>query len=168
MLRTGTLGESQRPRAMEAIHSNAKRPAKLIDDLLDVSRIVSGKMEVSRTAVDLGEVVRAALEAVQPSADTKRLQLRSHLDGSLGTVFGDALRLQQILSNLLTNAVKFTADFGAIRLIVRRADEFVEIVMSDNGRGISPDFLPWVFEPFRQADGSTTRRMVASAWGYRS
>ena len=157
MLRTGTLDDSRRQRALEAVYANARRQAGLIDDLLDVSRIVSGKMQVTRTAVDLRSVVRAALETIQPAAEARGIHVHSDIDASIDTVFGDAARLQQILSNLLTNAVKFTPESGAVRLTIRRTGHAAEIIVSDNGRGIAADFLPWVFEPFRQADGSTTR-----------
>jgi PAS domain S-box-containing protein len=157
MLRTGKLDDSRRQRALEAVYANARRQARLIDDLLDVSRIVSGKMQVTRSAVDLRGVVRGALETVQPSAEAKGIYVHTEVDASLGSVLGDATRLQQILSNLLTNAVKFTPDSGDVRLAIRRADNVVEMIVSDNGKGIASDFLPWVFEPFRQADGSTTR-----------
>jgi PAS domain S-box-containing protein len=157
MLRTGTLDENRRQRALQAVYDNARRQARLIDDLLDVSRIVSGKMQVTRTAVDLRVVVRAALETVQPSAEAKGINVQTDLDTSVGNVLGDAARLQQILSNLLTNAVKFSPESGAVRLAIQRTDSVVEMIVSDNGKGIAADFLPLVFEPFRQADGSTTR-----------
>jgi PAS domain S-box-containing protein len=157
MLRTGVLDETRRQRALEAVYANARRQAKLIDDLLDVSRIVSGKMQVTRSAVDLAGVVRGALETVQPAAEAKGIQLETEVDAAAGDVFGDAARLQQILSNLLTNAVKFTPDAGVVRLTVRRTGNVVEMIVRDTGKGISAQFLPFVFEPFRQADGSTTR-----------
>jgi len=116
MLRTGTLDENRRQRALQAVYDNARRQARLIDDLLDVSRIVSGKMQVTRAAVDLRGVVRAALETVQPSAEAKGINIQTDVDSSIGSVLGDAARLQQILSNLLTNAVKFAPDAGAVRL----------------------------------------------------
>jgi nitrogen-specific signal transduction histidine kinase/CheY-like chemotaxis protein len=157
MLRKGVLEDSRRQRALDAVYANAKRQTQLIDDLLDVSRIVSGKIPVTRSAVDLHGLVRGALDIVQPFAEAKRIQIQSEIDASIGRVFGDAARLQQILSNLLTNAVKFTHDKGEVRLVVRPARNVVEMIVSDNGKGIAPDFLPLVFEPFRQADGSTTR-----------
>jgi PAS domain S-box-containing protein len=157
LLRRGMLDETRHQRALQAISDNAKRQARLIDDLLDVSRIVSGKMEVTRSAVDLRVVVRGALETVQPSAEARGIHLRTDVDAAIGSVLGDALRLQQILSNLLTNAVKFSPDSGVVSLAIQRAGNVVEMIVSDNGKGITADFLPLVFEPFRQADGSTTR-----------
>jgi PAS domain S-box-containing protein len=157
MLRKGVLAGPRRQRALDAVHANAKRQTQLIEDLLDVSRIVSGKMSVTRAAVDLNGVVRDALEITQPFADAKRIQIRTDIEAPLGYILGDTARLQQILSNLLTNAVKFSLEKGEVRLAVRRARNMVEMTVSDNGQGIAPDFLPLVFEPFRQADGTTTR-----------
>jgi PAS domain S-box-containing protein len=157
LLRAGALDATQRQRAMEAVYANAKRQAKLIEDLLDVSRIVSGQLHVTRSSVDLHAVVRAALETVHPAAEAKGIQIHTDFDPSASSVLGDASRLQQIVSNLLTNAVKFTPDAGTVRLTVRRSQEVVELIVSDTGQGIAPDFLPLVFEPFRQADGTTTR-----------
>jgi len=114
-------------------------------------------MQLARAEVDLSGVVRAALETVQPSAEAKAVHVHTEVDTCIGSVLADAARLQQILSNLLTNAVKFSPDSGAIRLSIRRMDSVVELIVSDNGKGITADFLPFVFEPFRQADGSTTR-----------
>jgi PAS domain S-box-containing protein len=157
LLRAGTLDEASYQRGLEAVYANAKRQAKLIEDLLDVSRIVSGQLHVTPSPVDLPGVVRAALETIHPSAEAKGIQIETDVDPSIRCVLGDATRLQQILSNLLTNAVKFTPESGEVRLIVRRSHDMVELIVSDTGRGIAPDFLPLVFEPFRQADGSTTR-----------
>jgi signal transduction histidine kinase len=136
---------------------NARQQARLIDDLLDVSRIVSAKMEVTRSAVDLRGVVRGALETVQLSADARGITVRTDVDASIGTVLGDAARLQQILSNLLTNAVTFSPRSAVVRVAIQRTGNIVEMIVSDQGQGIAPDFLPLAFEPFRQADGSTTR-----------
>ena len=101
--------------------------------------------------------MRAALETVHPSAEAKGITIQTQVEPFLGVVLGDAARLQQILSNLLTNAVKFSPDAGTVRLTIRRIGNAVDMIVSDNGKGIAPDFLPLVFEPFRQADGSTTR-----------
>ena len=157
MLRTGTLDDARRQRALQAVCTNARRQAGLIGDLLDVSSIVSGKMQVTLSAVDLRAVVRGALETVQPAAEAKGLHVQADIDPSVGNVLGDGARLQQILSNLLTNAVKFSPDPGVIHLVVQRTDDGVEMIVRDHGIGIAAEFLPKVFEPFRQADGSTTR-----------
>jgi CheY-like chemotaxis protein/two-component sensor histidine kinase len=123
-----------------------------------VARIMSGKLQLETGAVDVRETIRRALEMVQPLADTRHIQIAVDADPSIVAIQADGARLQQIVWNLLTNAVKFTPDEGAVQLRVRRAGNGIEIAVSDTGRGIASDFLPFVFEPFRQADGSTTRR----------
>jgi CheY-like chemotaxis protein/nitrogen-specific signal transduction histidine kinase len=157
MLRGNVLEGARRQKALDAVYINAKRQSQLIDDLLDVARIVSGKMRVERTAVSLQVVIRGALDVTESAAQAKRIGVSVDVDESIETILGDATRLQQIVWNLLTNAVKFTPEGGAIHVTARRAGEFVEIAVADNGRGIASEFLPWVFEPFRQADASTTR-----------
>jgi CheY-like chemotaxis protein/two-component sensor histidine kinase len=129
----------------------------LIDDLLDVARIASGTMRIERSAVNLQAVIRGALDVTEPAAQTKRIEVSVDVDESIGPILGDAARLQQIVWNLLTNAVKFTPGGGAIHVKAHRVGEFVELAVADNGKGIAPEILPWVFEPFRQADSSTTR-----------
>ncbi|HEX3704603.1 MAG TPA: HAMP domain-containing sensor histidine kinase [Vicinamibacterales bacterium] len=155
MLRQGVLDERRQQRAQEAIHANANRQRQLIEDLLDVARIVSGKLRLQRTAIDLLGVVRGALEVVQPAADAKRINIATDFDAGLGLVLGDAARLQQVLWNLLTNAVKFTPTDGAVHLRIRRSGSMAEIAVRDTGCGIPRNFLPFVFESFRQADEST-------------
>ncbi len=157
MLRNGALDDARRDRAGRAIYTSAKRQAQLINDLLDVARIMSGKLQLELTAVDLKDVVRGALDIVQPSADAKRIEIGFDEDPSIGIIYGDSGRLQQIATNLLANAVKFTPEGGAVHVRLHRAGDIVEMVVTDTGQGISPDFLPSVFEPFRQADGATTR-----------
>lgn len=157
MLRGNVLEGARRQKALDAVYINARRQSQLIDDLLDVARIVSGKMRIERTAVSLQAVIRGALDVTEPSAQAKRIGVSVDIDDSIGMILGDAARLQQIVWNLLTNAVKFTPEGGAIDVRARRAGEFVEIAVADNGSGIAPEFLPWAFEPFRQADASTTR-----------
>jgi PAS domain S-box-containing protein len=158
MLRSGMLPDARRVRALSAVYVNATRQTKLIDELLDVSRIMAGKLRLERTAIDLPAVVRNAVDVVQPGADTKRIHIAVETDPSLGPFYADPSRLQQILVNLLANAVKFTPDGGTVHVRLRRAGGGVEFVVADTGQGIPPGFLPAVFEPFRQADGSTTRR----------
>ena len=157
MLRRGTLEGALRDRACQAIYNSAQRQAQLIEDLLDVSRIASGKLRLERTVIDLRDVVRDALQIVQPGADVKRIQVTIEADPSITAIYGDGARLQQIVSNLLSNAVKFTPEGGSIHTRLHRAADTIELIVSDTGQGISQDFLPSVFEPFRQADGSTTR-----------
>jgi signal transduction histidine kinase/CheY-like chemotaxis protein len=158
MLRSGMLSDARRDRAAEAIFNNAKRQAQLIDELLDVARIMSGKLRLEHTDVDPREVVMGALETVQPAADAKGIHISVDVDGSVAAFHGDPPRLQQVLWNLLSNAVKFTPAGGTVEVRVRRSGNAGEIVVSDTGAGIARDFLPNVFEPFRQADGSRTRR----------
>jgi len=157
MLRRGKLDESRRERAFGAIHDSAKRQAHLIEDLLDVARIVSGKLHLERTLVDLEDVARGALNVVQPAADAKHVHLELDIDPSAGAVYGDRSRLQQVAWNLLSNAIKFTPKEGTVHMRLRRADDNVEMIVTDSGIGISHDFLASMFEPFMQADGSTTR-----------
>ena len=157
MLQHGTVDPSRQHRAFRAIHDGARRQAQLIEDLLDVSRIMSGKLRLTRAAVDVCDVVRAALEVVQPAADAKRIHLAVALEPSLGSIQADGARLQQIAWNLLANAIKFTPEGGMVHVAARRSGRSIEIAVSDTGQGIPADFLTLMFEPFRQADASTTR-----------
>jgi signal transduction histidine kinase/CheY-like chemotaxis protein len=159
ILSRGALGPDRQERAFRAICESARRQAQLIDELLDVARIMSGKLRLELSpALDVKDVVGKAVEMVQPAADAKHIQLAVDLRGRPGTICADSGRVQQMVWNLLTNAIKFSSDGGAIRLSVRRAPTTVEIVVKDGGQGIARDFLPFVFESFRQADGATTRR----------
>lgn len=157
MLTNRPLEGSLRERALHGISASAKRQARLIEDLLDVARIASGKLRLERTFVAIGDVVRDALLATQPSAASKRIRITFEDAPWTAKVFGDRLRLQQVASNLIANAVKFTESGGAVDVTLRRVDQDVEMTVADTGQGIPADFLPWVFELFRQADGSTTR-----------
>ncbi|MBI1735923.1 MAG: GAF domain-containing protein [Candidatus Rokubacteria bacterium] len=158
MLRGGTLQEPTRDRALEAIERNARMQAQLIEDLLDISRIVTGKLRIEARPVDLAAVAEAALDAVRPAADARRIELVVHCDHHAGPVTGDPGRLQQVVWNLLSNAVKFTPEGGRIELRVARAGDHAQVIVRDNGIGIAPDVLPYVFDRFRQADGSITRQ----------
>lgn len=157
MLRSGKLPEANITRAVETIHRNAKAQSQLIADLLDVSRIISGKLRLDVRMIDLNPVVNAAIDSVRPAADAKGIQLQIILDSSAGPISGDADRLQQIVWNLLSNAIKFTPKGGRIQVKVERIDSHIEIAVSDTGAGISKEFLPFVFDRFRQADATTTR-----------
>jgi signal transduction histidine kinase/CheY-like chemotaxis protein len=157
MLQLGKLNEANTERAVEMIYRNAKSQSQLVADLLDVSRIISGKLRLDMRTIDLIYIVNAALDSIRPTADAKGIRLQSVLDPSAGPISGDADRLQQVVWNLLTNAVKFTPKGGKIQVKVQRLNSHVEIVVSDSGVGISKEFLPYVFDRFRQADGSTTR-----------
>jgi signal transduction histidine kinase/CheY-like chemotaxis protein len=146
-----------RDRAIRGISEGAKRQARLIEDLLDVASIASGKMRLDRTLVDLGDVISDALLIAQPAAAAKQVRLSFEREAWTPKIFGDRVRLEQIASNLITNAVKFTPDGGSVDVQLRRAGDQTELVCSDTGQGIAAEFLPSVFEPFRQADESTTR-----------
>ncbi len=158
MLRRGTIEERLRERALTAIYTGAKRQAQLIDDLLDVARIMSGKLRVERTVVALRGVVRDAVQVIQPVAEANSVRIEVDVDPCVGPVYGDAARLQQVAWNLLSNAVKFTPPGGVVTVRVRRAaDDAAEMIVSDTGQGIAPEFLGAVFDAFRQADATSTR-----------
>jgi signal transduction histidine kinase/ActR/RegA family two-component response regulator len=158
MLCSGILPEPRRQAASEAIFHNAQRQAKLIDELLDMARIMSGKLRLERARVEARDIVNGALETVQPAAEAKGITIGVDLDPAIGAFHGDASRLQQVLWNLLANAVKFTPEGRTVKVRVRRRGNLGEIVVADSGIGISREFLPSVFEPFRQADASSTRQ----------
>ncbi len=144
-------------RGLDVITRNAVAQARLIDDLLDMNRIVSGKVRLEVQPTDVGNVVLAAVEAAKPAADAKGIRLRTVIDPLAGFVSGDPNRLQQVVWNLLTNAVKFTQRGGKIDVLLQRVNSHLEITVRDNGIGIEAIFLPLVFDRFRQADASTTR-----------
>jgi len=157
MLRLGKLSDVNAERAVETIYRNAKAQAQLVADLLDVSRIISGKLRLDVRTVDLIYIINAAIDSIRPAAEAKGIRVQTLLDPAAGPISGDADRLQQIVWNLLTNAVKFTPKGGRIQVKIQRIDSHVEIVVSDSGVGISKEFLPYVFDRFRQADATTTR-----------
>jgi PAS domain S-box-containing protein len=142
---------------LEIIERNARAQTKMIEDLLDMSRIISGKVRLDVQRVDLIRVINFAIESVKPMATARQISLTSVLDPLAGPVSGDPARLQQILWNLLTNALKFTQKGGRVHVVLERISSHLEISVHDNGRGVPPDFLPYVFHRFRQADASTTR-----------
>jgi signal transduction histidine kinase/ActR/RegA family two-component response regulator len=158
MLRGRILDEAMSARALEAIERNAHGQTRLINDLLDVSRIVAGKLDLELQRVDLVPLIEVVLDAVRVGAEAKDIRLQAVLDPSVGSVSADPDRLRQIFSNLLSNAVKFTPPGGRITVRVDRAGSEATITVSDTGQGISPLFLSQIFERFRQADRATTRR----------
>jgi PAS domain S-box-containing protein len=142
---------------VEKMVRSAKAQAQLIEDLLDISRIVNGKLRLETAPVDLSQIVYAALETTKPAAVAKMLRIEERIDPVTGSVLGDANRLQQVVWNLLSNAVKFTPHGGTVTVRLRPKGDQVELAVSDTGRGIDPEFLPYVFDRFRQADGATNR-----------
>lgn len=158
MLRHGRLDETSMARAIDTIERNAKSQAQLVEDILDVSRVVSGKLRLNIEQVDASSIINAAIDSVQLAADSKGIQLGVTLDPSARQVAGDSSRLQQVVWNLLSNAIKFTPSGGRVEVRLERADSDAQIRVSDTGQGISSEFLPFIFERFRQADGTSTRR----------
>ncbi|HKV06659.1 MAG TPA: ATP-binding protein, partial [Thermoanaerobaculia bacterium] len=157
LLRSGTLDAERTARALETIERNAHSQSRLIEDLLDVSSIISGKMSLEVRPIQLPPILDAALDAVRPAAEAKAIRLERSFTPETVMIQGDPDRLQQVVWNLLANGVKFTPEGGSVRISLERRGQRAVITVSDTGRGIDPGFLPHAFEPFRQADGSITR-----------
>ncbi len=157
MLQSAAMDEVTSRRAIDAILRNATAQVQLVEDLLDVSRIITGKMRLDVQSLDLKSVIESALDAVQPAASAKGLKIETVLDPNAGPVVGAADRLRQVVWNLLMNAIKFTPRDGRIQVQLRKVKSHVEIVVSDNGEGIQPEILPFIFDRFRQGDSTTTR-----------
>jgi PAS domain S-box-containing protein len=157
MLRLGRVDAASAARGLEVIERNAKMQVQLIEDLLDISRIITGKLRLDVRLLDLPPIIHGALDAVRPAAEAKNVTLDVVLDSRAGPVHGDADRLQQVLWNLLANAVKFTPKRGRVQVRLARANSQVQITVSDTGQGIAPDVLPRIFDRFWQADSSSTR-----------
>ncbi|HEY9858910.1 MAG TPA: PAS domain-containing protein [Candidatus Obscuribacterales bacterium] len=181
LLQTGKFDAQKTKQALEIIERNAKQQVQLIDDLLDISRILRGKLTLSEAPVDLVFTIESALETMRLAAETKNIQIKTDLSASLPPVLGDVGRLQQIVLNLLSNAIKFTPDGGQVEVRLQQVEgrsqesgaesqkitnglslaptcSYAQITVTDTGKGITPDFLPYVFESFRQEDGRTTRK----------
>jgi signal transduction histidine kinase len=158
LLQLGMLDDKGREHALEVIANSAQAQAQLIADLLDISRIVSGRLRLDVRAIELAPIIEAALDVVRPAAEAKAIALHAEFGRETGEVSGDPHRLQQVIWNLLSNAVKFTPDGGRVTVQLARVNGQVEINVTDNGAGIAPDFLPHVFERFRQGDSTTTRQ----------
>jgi PAS domain S-box-containing protein len=156
ILRTRDLDKST-AHAVTVIERNAEAQIRLIEEVLDVSRIITGKMNLAMDSVDVPAIVHATIDTVRPAIQAKRLRFEEQIDEEVPPVFGDAHRLQQVFWNLLSNALKFTGNDGVITVTLRRADESVEFEITDTGVGIRRDVLPFIFDRFRQADSSTTR-----------
>ncbi len=165
VLRTQQGDPANAARGLEAIERNARLQAQLVEDLLDMSRVVSGQLRLDVQPVQPAAFIQAAIETVAPSATAKDITLETQLDPAAGPVSGDPGRLQQVIWNLLSNAIKFTPNHGTVQVVLTRHNGHVEITVSDSGAGIKPDFLPHLFERFRQADASTTRRHAGLGLG---
>ncbi|MCT7991680.1 ATP-binding protein [Laspinema olomoucense] len=157
LLRTRQLNETTKIKALETIERNAKQQVNLIEDILDVSRIIRGKIRLQLRPVNLIPLVEAALDTMLPTAEAKGIHIDFNFDPAIALVSGDSDRLQQVAWNLLSNAVKFTPSGGSVSVAIAQTDSFITLQVQDTGIGINPDFLPHIFDGFRQADSSTTR-----------
>lgn len=158
MLASGRFSPSETTRAVETIYRNAKSQAQLIEDILDVSRIVTGKIRLEPKPILLSQTVQMAVESLRPAIEAKNIRMQMQLDFEPRMVNADPDRLQQVVWNLLSNAIKFTPEKGQVTIRLEADDRQTKILVSDTGKGINPEFLPYVFERFRQADGSSTRK----------
>ena len=158
LLRKGQLDERGIGKALETVERNARSQTKLIEDLLDISRITTGHLKLDVQSLDLPSVIRAALESLHPAAEARQIELQALLDNAAGPVWGDPQRMQQIVWNLLSNAIKFTPKGGQVQVQLERVNSHVELAVSDTGQGISANFLPHVFERFEQEDASSKRK----------
>ncbi len=157
LLRTRRLDSKMTDTALETIERNTKALHHLIEDILEVSRTIQGKLRLTVTAVNLAEIIAASLATVQIAADAKKIQLHANIDSTVSLIMGDADRLQQVIYNLLSNAVKFTPSGGSVEVQLASVADHIEIKVSDTGIGIKPEFIPYVFDRFRQADSTSTR-----------
>jgi signal transduction histidine kinase/ActR/RegA family two-component response regulator len=165
LLKPGKMTDAELTEGLEIIERNARVQAQLIDDLLDMSRIISGKLRLDVQRVELPSVIQAAVEVVQLAADAKGVRLEVVVDPIAGPVTGDPNRIQQIVWNLVSNAIKFTPRGGKVQVTLERVNSHVELSVSDSGQGIDPEFLPHVFERFSQADASATKRHAGLGLG---
>jgi signal transduction histidine kinase len=157
LLRSETLPAERRARGVDVIGKNVRILQKLVDDLLETRRLGCENVALEQRSLDFGELVEDALQAILPDITEKALRLETELERPLGTLQGDAVRIRQVLSNVLANAVKFTPARGVVRVVARRTAGHVEVCVTDSGIGISPDFLPHAFEAFRQAAPGQSR-----------
>lgn len=157
LLRSGQLDPATTTRAIETIYRNAHSQTQLISDLLDVSRIISNKMQLTVSNVSLASIIETSLDAIRPEAESRQILLQSTIEQDLPLISGDAERLQQVIWNLLSNAMKFTPNGGTVHVGLKHSNSDVEIAVRDSGIGIDPQFLPYVFDRFRQANSATTR-----------
>jgi signal transduction histidine kinase/CheY-like chemotaxis protein len=165
LLRGGTLEKKKADRGLEMIERNVISLSELIDDLVDVSRVVAGKFRLDVGPIDLTPLIRASVESQRPASDAKQIRLQLVLDERAGLISGDSERLQQVMANLLSNAIKFTPKGGSVQVVLRRAESHIELAVADSGIGIEPAFLPHVFEPFKQAMEGPMRRHAGLGLG---
>jgi CheY-like chemotaxis protein/two-component sensor histidine kinase len=158
VLRNGAKSPEDLVKGLQTIERNARAQTQLIEDLLDMSRITSGKLRLDMQPTQPATFIEAALETVRTAADAKGIRLEKFLDPSAGPIYGDPARLQQVIWNLLSNAIKFTPKGGKVQIVLERVNSHVEISVADTGCGIKPEFVPYLFERFRQADSATTRQ----------
>ncbi len=165
MLRQGTLDQTATKNALESIERNARAQAQLVSDLLDISRVITGKLRINARPVDITTALDSALEAIRPAADARQITIAVEREPYATVVTGDTDRLQQVFWNLLSNAVKFTPRNGRVEIKIARSDSQLGITVSDTGAGISPEFLPFIFERFTQADTTTARKHAGLGLG---
>src|SRR5207342_3561139 len=156
ILRTGKLQVDELKQGLDTIERNARVQAQIIEDLLDMSRIISGKVRLDVGQIDLPSVLNESVDTVRTAAEAKGIHLQAVMDPRAGPISGDADRLQQVFWNLLNNAIKFTSADGEIRVLLERVKSHIEVSVMDTGEGIAPEFLPYVFDRFQQGDASTT------------
>ena len=165
MLRQGTLDKTATTNALESIERNARAQAQLVSDLLDISRVITGKLRINARPVDITDSLESALESIRPAAEAKQIEIEVEREPYATVVTGDADRLQQVFWNLLANAVKFTPRGGRVKVTISRSDSQLEISVSDTGAGINPQFLPFIFDRFSQADTTTARHHAGLGLG---
>ena len=158
MLNRGLLSQIQTRHALEVIEQSARSQAGLVDDILDTARIITGRLKLEAHPVEIERVFQAAVDVIRPSAEAKRIALQVVTDARSTIVFGDANRVQQVIWNLLSNAVKFTSEGGRVEARLSRTEGHIEITVTDTGIGIEPQFMPYIFDRFRQADSTSTRK----------
>lgn len=158
MLKNTSLEETETKRALEVIERNAKAQGEIIGDLLDISQIVTGKLSLEQNRIEIAALIQTTVESLRPQAQSKSIDLSVVLDESEFFVIGDDVRLRQIVWNLASNAIKFTPEGGAVKVRAARRETHLEMTVSDSGIGIDAEFLPFIFDKFRQADASTTRQ----------
>jgi signal transduction histidine kinase/ActR/RegA family two-component response regulator len=165
LLRGGTLDKKKADRGLEMIERNVISLSQLIDDLVDVSRVVAGKFRLDVEPIDVATLIRSAVESQRPAYDARQIRLQVVLDERAGLISGDSERLQQVMANLLSNAIKFTPKGGSVQVVLRRVESHLEVSVADSGIGIEPAFLPHVFEPFKQAMDGPMRRHAGLGLG---